>query len=253
VPRDATETRNRLLRAAERLYATRGIYRTTTREILDAAEQRNVSALSYHFGSRSGVLREILLRHGDLLDADRGERLARAGDDASTRELVAALVVPLAGRLSTPDGRDYLRIVAQLTEEFPAWRVETELTPPNLRRILGLLEGRPETVPPTLRRARVVLVIMLMTSAMAERARILDTAGTADTADTADTAGAGLELDEAAFVGNLTDVVVAALDAAVVDASDIRAPGGPASRAMSGQPAQAVTGVGRRASRPAAS
>jgi len=200
VPRDATETRTRLLRAAERLFATRGIYRTTTREILDEAGQRNVSALSYHFGSRSGVLREILLRHGDPLDTERGELLARAEDDASSRELVAALVVPLAARLATPDGRDYLRIVAQLTEEFPAWRVETELTPPNLRRILGLLETRPEGVPPEIRRERVVLAIMLMTSAMAERARATDTDGP------------GPELAEDAFVDNLTDVIVAALE-----------------------------------------
>jgi TetR/AcrR family transcriptional regulator, regulator of cefoperazone and chloramphenicol sensitivity len=221
VPRDATETRNRLLQSAERLFATRGIYRTTTREILDAAGQRNVSALSYHFGSRAGVLREILLRHGDVLDEERGELLASTGDELATRDLVAALLVPLAGRLATPDGRDYLRIVAQMTGEFPAWRVESELTPPNLRRILGLLETGPEAVAPEVRRERVVLVIMLMTSAMAERARAVD-AGDAP-----------LELDEAAFVENLTDVIVAALEA---------------------RPApQALTGVGRRGSSPAAS
>jgi AcrR family transcriptional regulator len=221
VPRDATETRNRLLREAERLFATRGIHRTTTREILDAAEQRNVSALSYHFGSRAGVLREILLRHGNLLDEERGELLAVGGQEATTRDLVAALLVPLAGRLATAEGRDYLRIVAQMTGEFPAWRVETELTPPNLRRILGLLETSPEAVPPEVRRERVVLVIMLMTSAMAERARALDAGDPS------------LELDETAFVENLTDVIVAALEAEPTR--------------------QAVTGVGRRGSSPAAS
>jgi AcrR family transcriptional regulator len=220
VPRDATETRNRLLREAERLFATRGIYRTTTREILDAAEQRNVSALSYHFGSRAGVLREILLRHGDVLDDERGELLARTGAEATTRDLVAALLVPLAGQLATPEGRDYLRIVAQMTGEFPAWRVETDLTPPNLRRILGLLETGPETVPLEVRRERVVLVIMLMTSAMAERARALDAGDPL------------LELDEKAFVDNLTDVIVAALETTS---------------------SQVLTGVGRRGSSPAAS
>jgi AcrR family transcriptional regulator len=220
VPRDATETRRRLLREAERLFATRGVYRTTTREILDAAGQRNVSALSYHFGSRAGVLREILLRHGDPLDEERGEHLARAGADAGARELVAALLLPLAGLLGSPEGRDYLRIVAQLTEEFPAWRVETELTPPNLRRVLGLLEGGPPAVAPEVRRERVVLVIMLMTSAMAERARAVDAPGPPP------------ELDEATFVANLTDVIVAVL----------RAPP---------QDSQALTGVGRRGSSPA--
>jgi len=225
VPRDATETRSRLLREAERLFATRGVYRTTTREILDAAGQRNVSALSYHFGSRAGVLREILLRHGDPLDEERGELLASAGAGAGTRDLVAALLVPLAGRLATPEGRDYLRIVAQLTEEFPDWRIETELTPPNLRRILGRLEATPVAVAPEVARERIVLVIMLMTSAMAERARAIDTDGAAP------------ELADAAFVGNLTDVIVAALEAPS---------GGSAS------PGQTLTGVGWRGSSPAA-
>lgn len=227
MPRDATATRNRLLREAERLFATRGVYQTNAREIIDAAGQRNVSALSYHFGSRAGVLREILLRHGDALDVERGELLAAAGPDASTRALVEALLVPLAGRLATPEGRDYLRIVAQLTEEFPAWRIETDLTPPNLRQILGLLEARPPGLDPAVRRARVVLVIMLMTSAMAERARAVD--------EPAGTASEPLELDDDTNLTNLTDVIVAALEA----------PAGPPSP-------QLVTGVGRRGSSPAA-
>ncbi len=229
MPRDATETRNRLRRAAERLFATRGVYQTTAREIIEAAGQRNVSAISYHFGSRAGVLREILLCHGDLLDAERGELLAAAGPEAPTRDLVAALLVPLAGRLATPDGRDYLRIVAQLTGEFPAWNVETELTPPNLRRILGLLEARPSGVPPGIRRARIVLVIMLMTSAMAERARAID-------APDSPAHSRGLELDEPEFVANLTDVIVAALEA---HAGPVRG-------------AQDALAVGRRGSSPAA-
>ena len=226
MPRDATATRNRLLRESERLFATRGVSQTTAREIIDAAGQRNVSALSYHFGSREGVLREILLRHGDPLDVERGDLAVAAGPDASTRELVAALLVPLAGRLATPEGRDYLRIVAQLTEDFPAWRVETELTPPNLRRILGLLEARPADLDPAVRRERVVLIIMLMTSAMAERARAADiTSGLPADPDS---------LDDDQFLANLTDVIVAALEA------------------PAGSLDQAPTGVGRRGSSPAA-
>jgi AcrR family transcriptional regulator len=237
VPRDATETRNRLRRAAEQLFANRGVYQTTAREIIDAAGQRNVSAISYHFGSRAGVLREILLRHGDPLDAERGELLATAGAAATTRELVAALLVPLAGRLATPDGRDYLRIVAQLTGEFPAWNVATELTPPNLRRILGLLEARPSGVAPEVRRARIVLVIMLMTSAMAERARAIDAADSPSGSSSDGSPGrGGPELDEPAFVANLTDVIVAALEAH---------PGRV-------QTAQDAVAVGRRGSSPAA-
>ena len=82
MPRDSTATRDRLLAEAERLFAEVGIYQVTVREIVEAAEQKNPSALSYHFGSREGVLDEILKRHGDPIDVRRGELMA--GFDATT-------------------------------------------------------------------------------------------------------------------------------------------------------------------------
>jgi AcrR family transcriptional regulator len=199
MPRDATETRERLLAEARRLFATRGVFETTSREIVEAAGQRNVSALTYHFGSREGVLRAILLRFDEILDAERGELLARIGEDASTRDLVATLLIPYARPLRTAEGRDYLRIVAQLGERFPHWRDE-ELTGPHLRRILGLLEARPTDFPRAVRRERVVAAITLMTAAMAERARL--------TAE-----GARRRLDDRTFLGNLADMIVGVLEA----------------------------------------
>ena len=67
MPRDATATKTRLLDEAERLPG-RGSTRRPRGEITEAAGQRNVSALSYHFGSREGVLRAILARHSPALD-----------------------------------------------------------------------------------------------------------------------------------------------------------------------------------------
>ena len=151
MPRDSTATKQRLLREAERLFARRGLYQVTVREITEAAEQRNVSALNYHFGSHDGLLDAILTRHGDPTDVARGVMLAAVGHDASSRELVAALVVPYAAKLSRPDGRDYLRIVAQLSARFSSWRDAAPGTGPYLREILGILEERPPHVAPAVR------------------------------------------------------------------------------------------------------
>jgi len=200
VPRDATATKAVLLREAERLFARRGLYQVTVREILQAAGQRNVSAINYHFGSRDGVLNAILIRHGDPTDFARGELLARCGRDATSRELVAALVLPYAAHLATPSGRDYLRIVAQLAAGFNTWREPNPGTGPHLREILGVLEVRPQGLPEAIRSERVVELIMLMTVAMAERARVIE-------------AGRRVELDEGAFNANLTDVLVGVLEA----------------------------------------
>jgi AcrR family transcriptional regulator len=200
VPRDATATKAVLLREAERLFARRGLYQVTVREILEAAGQRNVSAINYHFGSRDGVLNAILDRHGDPTDVARGELLAQCGRGASTRDLIAALVLPYAAHLSTPVGRDYLRIVAQLSATFSAWREPNPGTGPHLREILGVLAERPKGLSSAIRNERVVELIMLMTVAMAERARVIE-------------AGRRVELDETAFNANLTDVLVGVVEA----------------------------------------
>lgn len=200
MPRDSTGTKARLVREAERLFARRGVYQVTIREITAAAKQRNVSALSYHFGSREGVLHEILLRHGGPIDDGRGEVLATLGDAPPTRDLVAALLLPYTARLATPEGRDYLRIVAQLTGRFATWNIESDLTPPHLQRILHLLEQRPPGVPDEVRRERLVGMMMLMTSTIAERARRIE-------------ARRPLDVDEPTFLTNLADMLVGALEA----------------------------------------
>jgi TetR/AcrR family transcriptional regulator, regulator of cefoperazone and chloramphenicol sensitivity len=200
LPRDASNTRERLLREAERLFASRGVHQATSREITEAAGQRNVSALTYHFGSREAVLWAILDRHNEPVDTIRASLLTDPIDQMPTRDLVGALLVAYASRLATEEGRDYLRIVAQLTDWFGTWR-EGPLSPTTLRRILAALEDR---VPgrPAIRRDRVVDVVMLITAAFAERARLLS-------------AGRPVELDEDAFLASLADVLVAAVEAPV--------------------------------------
>lgn len=200
MPRDSTATKELLLREAERLFARRGLYRVTLREITDAAGQRNVSAVNYHFGSREGLLQAILVRHGDPTDVARGVLRDRVGSEPETRDLVAALVVPYAAHLATPSGRDYVRIVAQLSGGFTDWRTPAAGTGPELRDILSTLERRQPDLPGAVRRERVVELIMLMTAATSQRARLLESRQ-------------AVELDDVTFVTNLTDVLVGVLEA----------------------------------------
>ena len=58
------DARLRMLVAAERLFAERGIGAVSLREIGAAAGQRNNSAAQYHFGTRQNLVAAILdLRH----------------------------------------------------------------------------------------------------------------------------------------------------------------------------------------------
>ena len=200
MPRDATDTRARLIEAAERLFARRGVHEATTREILETAGQRNVSALTYHFGSRERLLWAILDRHNGPLEIGRAGRLVEPVAEMSTRDLVAALVVPYAGCLADEDGRDYLRIVAQLTDLFPAWRTPP-VSAPVLNQVLDVIERRASGSAAS-RRQRVVGMMMLMTTACAERARAVQE-------------GEPLELGDDEFVSGLTDMIVAVIGAPV--------------------------------------
>lgn len=75
-------TRERILDAAERLFAEQGFHLTTLRQITQAAEA-NLAAVNYYFGSKQALIRAIFRRRLDALNAARLERLdALEGSEA---------------------------------------------------------------------------------------------------------------------------------------------------------------------------
>ena len=117
MPRSGEETRRRLIRAGEKLFARHGIDATTIMAITKEAGQRNNYAVGWHFGTRDELLAAILDKHRSRIDDARAALLAEHdGVDLVPPEAMArALVEPLADRLRDRDGgADYLRIQAQL-------------------------------------------------------------------------------------------------------------------------------------------
>lgn len=146
----------------------------TSRDITEAAGQRNTSAISYHFGSREGLLRALLARRGEPIDEARGVARATFGMQLQVPDLVECLVLPYCSSLTTAGGRSYLRIVAQLRGTFAAWRVQSDAgTTQHLAQILEELESRAKGEA-AIRRERIVALIMLLTALTAERARNID-------------------------------------------------------------------------------
>lgn len=187
-----------MLDTAEPLFARRGIQGVTTRELTEGADQRNASAVTYHFGSREGLLLELLARRGGPIDLRRGDLRSELPSNACIGDLVECLVRPYSDQLEFPGGRSYLRIVAQLRGAFAAWRVESDAaTTKNLSAILDELEAVPGGTDP-LQRERLVAMIMLMTSSIAERARLVDD-------------GNDPELTHDEFVSNLVEMCTAVL------------------------------------------
>ncbi len=99
------ETKDRLLDAAERLFVRHGIRATSLRSITGEAGA-NLAAVNYHFGSKEGLIRAVLDRRLEPLNARRLELLdaLEARGDASVEEILDALVRPAFQHGSGPDG-----------------------------------------------------------------------------------------------------------------------------------------------------
>jgi AcrR family transcriptional regulator len=113
---DGAGTRQRILRAAEELFALRGIDGVSLREINRAAGGANAGAVQYYFGDREGLVVAVLSRHR-ADEAQARHALLDAYELAGRphlRGLADALVRPVAAKLSDPDGgRHFLQIAAE--------------------------------------------------------------------------------------------------------------------------------------------
>ncbi|AUY51956.1 TetR family transcriptional regulator [Streptomyces sp. CB01881] len=102
------ETREKLLRAAEELFATRGVETALTRGITRLAGQSNPSAVQYHFGSRESLLDAIMAGRQERTEQALAPRLPGLGT-APPAGLPGALVgagLPLRrGPAASPPGR----------------------------------------------------------------------------------------------------------------------------------------------------
>jgi AcrR family transcriptional regulator len=111
------DARAALIRAAERLFAQRGVNGVSLREISRAAEQRNSTALQYHFTDRDGLLTALLVKHAHDVGARRNTLLDQyeLENRDDLRALASAFVLPLIAKLGDDDGgREYLQIAAEL-------------------------------------------------------------------------------------------------------------------------------------------
>jgi AcrR family transcriptional regulator len=103
------DTRDRLLAAAERLFAARGFKKVTVREICAEAEA-NVAAVNYHFGDKFGLYREVVQSAIEVMRATT-EIARRAGDGQSPEEQLRQFITIFLRRLLTPGHESIQRLI----------------------------------------------------------------------------------------------------------------------------------------------
>jgi AcrR family transcriptional regulator len=167
-------TRTLLLETAERLFAERGVEGVTVREIQEGAGQSNASVVAYHFGSKTELVKTLIVWRNAGLDARRDEmhaEMVAAGTEGDPRSVVWLLVKPLVE--SIREGEMFVPFLARLSENPRAntayWPTDlTDWTEEAMQELVGatLVE-----MPDRLRRGRIVQLYNSVLNLLGEQAR----------------------------------------------------------------------------------
>jgi AcrR family transcriptional regulator len=115
-------TKDRIIEAAEQLFAESGIAATSLRHITSRAGV-NLAAVNYHFGSKDALVEAVYRRHLEPLNSARLNNLeqleaAAKGRPLGVETIVRAFVEPLVEQARTGDsGAVLTRLLAQSLHE----------------------------------------------------------------------------------------------------------------------------------------
>jgi TetR/AcrR family transcriptional regulator, regulator of cefoperazone and chloramphenicol sensitivity len=157
-PKD-TETRARLLKAAERLFADRGFKKVTVREICRAA-RANVAAVNYHFGDKLGLYREVMQSAIDAMRATN-DAARQAGAGHTAEEQLRRYIVIFVHRV-LGSGRDTVHKLINREMHDPTPALDTlveQAVRPRVEYLSGLIAEIMECAPSDQRVLRCVASI----------------------------------------------------------------------------------------------
>ncbi|WP_095499188.1 TetR/AcrR family transcriptional regulator [Paraferrimonas haliotis] len=111
------DTKNKILDAAERLFAERGFAETSLRAITTKADV-NLASVNYHYGSKKELIRAVIARYLDEFIPrviDSLEQLHRDFEHPSLQQVFFALVEPLLEleQLKTGGTRNFLQLLSR--------------------------------------------------------------------------------------------------------------------------------------------
>ena len=112
-------TKDRILGAAEELFAQHGFSGTSLRQVTSRADV-NIAAVNYHFGSKDNLVNEVFRRRMDEMSAQRLARLrtAMAEHPGELEAVLEAFVDPaLALAQDRHGGAAFIRVIARAYAE----------------------------------------------------------------------------------------------------------------------------------------
>ncbi len=170
-------TRIKIIEAAERLFADRGIDGVALREIATAAGQGNNTAVQYHFGTKEALIYAIFDYRTNMFEPLRGrmlERAERAGQLMDARTLLEIMCLPHLTISDDNGAHPYSAFLAQYLTRSRAEGIrhpydDPEVPVPALRRVRSLIVERVNYVPAVELRLRVGLCKLMFLNMLMRR------------------------------------------------------------------------------------
>lgn len=111
-------TKDRILNAAEALFAEQGFSATSLREVTSRADV-NIAAVNYHFGSKENLVNEVFRRRMDEMSQARLTLLkaAEAEQPGQIEAILRAFIIPALGVSTERSGVAFIRVIARAYAE----------------------------------------------------------------------------------------------------------------------------------------
>lgn len=111
-------TKDRILNAAEALFAEQGFSGTSLREVTTRADV-NIAAVNYHFGSKENLVNEVFRRRMDEMSQARLALLktALAEQPGQIEAILHAFIIPALGVSTERGGVAFIRVIARAYAE----------------------------------------------------------------------------------------------------------------------------------------
>ena len=111
-------TKDRILGAAEELFAQYGFAGTSLRQVTSRADV-NIAAVNYHFGSKENLVNEVFRRRMDEMSEARLNRLRLAQEEhaGELEPILAAFIEPALALTIDKHGSAFVRVLARAYAE----------------------------------------------------------------------------------------------------------------------------------------
>jgi AcrR family transcriptional regulator len=135
--------REKILKAAEMAFAEHGYAGTSLREIVKRAHVTQ-ALVTYYFGSKEALFKEVFLRRGREIATERLaalDALRRGGKPFTLTDVVASYLRPALEMRRTREGRAFIRLQSRMHTEPPRFadRLRREVYDDTVREYLAVV------------------------------------------------------------------------------------------------------------------